>query len=260
MKRRINYTGRKRIDHSCTQLELVEQPGKPMKFIGHVDLSGLGLAEAAQVIIEAYHKESTQRFECGTVGQFRLPDDTTLTELDVAGSYLFRVKVVNSENNESKLIASAEKIQPKEPGEPGGNRDFLLKVVTREDTGGIPWKLELEPDGEVKPVLVVSNKIPGAQEKMRTNVIFRALILPPAIREVLGFIFQYGDSKDPEENSWQSKWLRFASEVTSGDKEVPDGDDDAIVSDWINDVVAGFSMRHDLCDKLALVEEVTKDA
>ncbi len=259
MKRRINYTGRKRIEHARAQLELVEQPGKPMKFTGHLDLTGLGLPETAHVIIEAYHKESTQRFECGTVGHIQFPDDTTLTEVDVAGSYLFRVKVVDREGNGSKLIATAEKIQPKEPGEPDGSRDFLLKVVTREDTRGIPWKVELDPDGNVKPILVINNRIPGVQEKMRTSPVFRGLILPAAIREVLNFIFLTKENQDTDEGSWQAKWLSFASDVTNGEKDVPN-DDDADIPGWINDVVSGFSTRHVLCEKLALVEEVTGDA
>jgi hypothetical protein len=258
MKRRINYTGRKRIDHARAQLELVEQPDKPMKFAGHLDLTGLGLPETAHVIVEAYHKESTQRFECGTVGHIQFPDDTALTEVDVAGSYLFRVKVVDREGNGSKLIASAEKIQPKEPGEPDGNRDFLLKVISRENTGGIPWKLELDPDGNVKPILVINTKI-GSPEKMRTNPVFRALILPAAIREVLNFIFQNEDNKDPDEGSWQAKWLSFAADLTNGEKDWPTNDDGDITG-WVNDVVSGFSTRHVLCEKLALAEEVTGDA
>ena len=259
MKRRINYTGRKRIDHARVQLELVEQPGKPKKFAGHLDLTGLGLAETAHVIVEAYHKESTQRFACGTVGQILFPDDTTLTEVDEAGSYLFRVKVVDRDGNGSKLVASAEKIQPREPGEPDGSRDFLLKVITREDTGGIPWKVELDPDGDVKPVLVINNRIPGVQEKMRTSPVFRGLILPAAIREVLSFIFQTMENEDPDEGTWQSKWLSFAADVTNGEKDVPPVDSENI-PEWINDVVSGFSTRHVLCEKLAMAEEVTGDA
>lgn len=259
MKRRINYTGRKRIEHAKTQLELVEQPGKPMRFVGHLDLTGLDLPETAHVIVEAYHKESTQRFECGTVGHIQFPDDTTLTEVDVAGSYLFRVKVVDREGNGSKLLATAEKIQPKEPNEPDGSRDFLLKVLHREDTGGIPWKLEMDPDGDVKPILVINTKVTAGQDKMRTSPVFRGLILPAAIREVLNFIFLTRENEDPEEGSWQTKWLSFAAAVTNGDTEVPTSDDPDIPS-WINDVVSGFSTRHALCEKLALAEEVTSDA
>ena len=256
MKRHINYTGRKRIDHSRTKLELVEQPGKPMKFAGTVDLSGLSLPDSASVIIEAYHKESTQRFEFGKVNSFRLPEDTTLSEVDAAGSYLFRVKVVNREGSESKLIASAEKIQPKEPGDNDDSKDFLLSVATREDTGGIPWKVELEDD--TKPVLVLNSRIPGAKEKMRTSATFRALILPAAIREVLTFILRSEAHKDPNEDSWQAKWLQFAAKVTNGEKDVPAEDDNQ--AEWINDVVSGFSTKHDLCMKLALGEEMTGDA
>ena len=58
------------------------------------------------MFIEAYHRNTLQRFNFGTVSQPRPPENTVLDQLDLSGPVLFRVRVVDQSNNQGQLIAS----------------------------------------------------------------------------------------------------------------------------------------------------------
>lgn len=257
MKRRINFTGRKRIPHANVQLVLEEQGDLPPRFSGSVDLSGLGLPDDARVYVEAYHKESTQRFDCGKVGAFRFPKNTTLTDIDDSGAYNFRVKVLADSDGEARLAASADKIQAREPGTPNSEHEELLKVGRRQNTEGIPWIVELPDFDNGLPLLLFNSSIPGATEKMRHDPVFRGLVLPAAIRQVLAKLMVDESLTDPEPGSWQERWLRWSDRFADGPPPSPEEAEEQ--EEWIDGVVSGFSKEAQLCLHIAKSGENTSD-
>ena len=67
MKRRVNFTGRKRIPRRDVSVSLMERDG-PRSFDATLRLDGSGLPKDAMVYVEAYHKTDYMRYPFGTVG------------------------------------------------------------------------------------------------------------------------------------------------------------------------------------------------
>src|SRR5438874_362794 len=112
-KRRINSTGRKKISQDKIDLRiLAPAPGQPIRAKLGLDLESLDLPASAAVSVEAYHHSTAVRFDCGTIGAKRIPEILSLNELDQAGGVLFRIKVVDREIQQGKILASADRVRP----------------------------------------------------------------------------------------------------------------------------------------------------
>ena len=141
-KRRINSTGRRKIARECIDIRMLESPvGEPLSAKASLDLSKMILPKSATVAIEAYHRSSGMRFDCGTVGELRIPPVLLLDQVDRSGSVLFRVKIVDNDNEPGKLLASAERIQPRSEDDADGRRS-LFPILYR-DLGPELWKVEI---------------------------------------------------------------------------------------------------------------------
>lgn len=100
-KRRINSTGRRKISQDQIDLRfLANSPGEPPKARIALNLQSLNLPSTAAISVEAYHRSTAMRFDCGTVGAIEVPDVLLLNELEQSGGILFRIKVVDVEGQE----------------------------------------------------------------------------------------------------------------------------------------------------------------
>ncbi len=245
--RTINLTGRKKIPRNRISIELVETGDGELAFDASLDLSGFGVPADGKVVIQPYYKSSAMWFECGTAASFELPEDTRLTEIDVGGSVLFRVLVVDAKDDAGKILASAERVPVKSPGGED-DREALIKVCQR-DIGYEVWKLELE-NGLEKPELVINNSIPGAVELIGSHGVFLGLMLPSVIRLIMGSIFSSKMEREgtDDEGGWQSKWIKFAEELSG--EEIPKNHDIEENTEWIDGLVIEFSKNHRLCHRL----------
>ena len=152
-KRRINSTGRKRINRDRIEIRmLASQPGEPLKAVAKIDLRGETLPPHAAVVFEAYHRSSGMRFECGTVGEIKLPKVFVLDEVDRSGSPLFRFKVVDVGEQQGRILASAERIQPKSEAEENERRSLF--PISYKDLQADTWKVEIEPGD--RPRLIIN--------------------------------------------------------------------------------------------------------
>ncbi|WP_043756696.1 hypothetical protein [Imhoffiella purpurea] len=252
MKSRINHTGRKSIPYSRIHLQVTGADiGRP-RLTASINLEELDLPPDARVHLEAYHREITQRFDCGTVAACIPPEDVELSEVAQGGRHLFRLKVVSPAGAGHRLLATAERMQAHEGPANLDNRESLITVVAREHTGGVPWALEM--DTEEQPALVLNSAIPGALNRIRTDAVFRALILPALVREVLTWIFDRGDGMGASADSWQGRWIEFGTRVTGGTNPPVDGDP-AAIGIWVEAVVSAFCTDLGLCDSLATAAE-----
>lgn len=246
IQRRINHTGRKRIEKSRAEFLLEGEPGN-QGFSTTVKFDGLDLPPSAPVFIEAYQRYALQRFDCGTVATFSLPPDSRLTELDRDLPIQFRIKVVDTAGPQGRLIAGVKGIRASNEQPEAEGRERLLPVVSRE-LGDVPWRVNLQEDS--LPELALNNRIPGCIDRIQHDPLFQALVFPGAVRSVLSWIY-WRDLANSEEE-WVTRWLGFASAIAG--EEAPDGEDPTEVENWVEDVVTAFSRKHSLCARL--VEQI----
>ena len=251
ISRHINHTGRRKIKHSEVQITLNEHPNTPPTFDASFSLDSSKLPGDAALYIEAYHKNTSQRFHFGTAGSPIPPENRTLDQLDLSGPILFRVKVVDDSDKIGRLVASAERLRPKEDEEEESRASLMTFKST--DLGDLTWKMSFLPDN--KPVLCINSRIPEAKGQLMNNPVFQGLILPAALRETLMFIFLNIAEEDADEDSWHKPWMDFANFIAPEDK--PDSADPFELNDWIDDVITEFSRRHELCEMLVTRMEDT---
>ncbi|MCP4097097.1 MAG: hypothetical protein GY748_12740 [Planctomycetaceae bacterium] len=253
MKRRINSTGRKRIKREDIEISMLEfVPGQPLKAKALLDFNDYDFAQSASVVIEAYHRASGQRFDCGTIGALDIPPLLILDEVDRSGSVLFRVKVVDTEISPGMLLASAERIQPRSEDDQSG-RKSLFPVYYR-DLGQEVWKVEIIPDS--RPVLILNNTIPEVKHKLNQNPLVQGFLLPAALRIVLEELVKDADGDGDESESWKEEWKQFCKTELGIADEPPDirgTDDDR--SDWIDRSVKSFTNGHRFIKQIKAMKE-----
>jgi hypothetical protein len=252
IQRRINHTGRKRIDMSRIEI-LLEGESGAQRFTGSVNFENLNLPPNGPVFIEAYQsgRYALQRFECGTVSTFSLPIDTRLSELDSDLPIQFRIKVVDTAGPSGRLLAAVKGIRATNEQPDAEGREELLSVWSRE-MGDVPWRINFQEDSI--PELALNNRIPGATDLIKHDPLFQSLILPSAVRSILSWIY-WNELTGEDQDEWVMRWLEFAKCITG--EEAPITIEPAEANMWIEDVVVAFSRKHDMCTML--VDHIGKD-
>ena len=261
MKRRLNYTGRKRIPRESISIALVKDlRGTAKSFNAKMDLANLDLPSDDEVYVEAYHRNELKRFSFGTVGNIRYPPDTLLTEFADTENLRFRVLVVDG-SEDGKIVAHADKITV----EADATRKAILPVDLNRDLGQQVWCVEFEgSDGS--PILAINNKIPNREAMARSDPLFIMNVYPAALKEVLIhmiFIDGVSDVNDPSVE-WHRDWLDFSKkQLAEGfpqalydprDNGSPEIRDDWLR--WVDEVVAEFCLRRsEWWDYVQVVQE-----
>lgn len=241
VKRRINHTGRKRIERADVAVLLNDGAGPP-EFDAELKLEDYELPDKAEVYVEAYYKSSTQRFSFGTVGKLVKPKRRALDQIDLGGRVLFRVKVVDVGANAGRLLAAAEKVPA--GAEDEQDKDHLVSVL-QKDLGNEVWRMELSTDNN--PVLILNSSIPDAIGQVKTNPLFQGLLLPAVIREILTFLY-WDEEGHFDDNSWQGRWLDYCESLTGS--EPPSDPQSEDIRSWMDDVVESFSQQFKLQPRL----------
>lgn len=253
MKRRINYTDRKRIPREKISIKLIEhnnQKSLDAKF----NLDGMELPEHAAVYLEAYHKTDYMRYHFGRVGQIRRPDTTDLGSLGRIENLRFRVKVVDESGTKGLVLAVADRIRP----ETATQIRAILPVEFRE-LGNQIWRVSFDDGGE--PILELNSTIPFIRDKAKGDYRLFFYVYPPVIREILNHMLLVkgiSDSDDPED--WEKDWLEFARFCAGYQPDIlcehQDGFDEDEVKEWVEKVVTEFCISHrDKWDNLIRLEE-----
>jgi len=242
MKRRLNHTGRKRIEQSCCTITLSEGADGVQSFSAAINLDELSLPGSARVYVEAYVKNSSMRFDLGTVSKMRLGGTYELTDLDIGGAVLFRVRVVDESQLVGKILASANRLRPSGDQRSKGRRAIL--PVRSTDLGSELWKLEIDEDDG--PTLCVSNKLPSLKEQVKSDPIYAALILPHVVRLVVTNIVESGESA---EGDWVGDWSEWV-QAECGLDLARMRDDEQSAEDAGDEVASLFASRHDLLAKV----------
>lgn len=248
MKRRCNFTGRKRIPHRLVRIRV---SGVPRKIDATLTLEELELPGTGRIFVEVFSSGSptVQRFAWGSVQSPRPPSDPRLTEITGDGLGCV-VKVVDENVDRGKLLAVSAHIRPIAPGddETGGSRQSLLPV-NFEPLEAELWRLDFTHD---RPWLMVNSDVPGLRETLKSDPRIFGLIFPQVLRQVFFRLLFVDESCDPDgpEDDWQVQWLRWGVEWHP-DKEAPperEADQETKTA-WIEEVVATFCLRHDIASR-----------
>jgi hypothetical protein len=244
-KRRINSTGRKKISQDKIDLRILTAvPGEPMRAKIGIDLESLDLPASASISVEAYHRSTAMQFNCGTVGAKRIPEVLSLNELDQAGGVLFRIKIVDREIQQGKILASVDRVRPSLEGEDTGRKSIF--PVEYRDLGQEVWRVDVDDDAG--PLLLLNSKLPTLMHRIHENPLVAGALLPAAFRIVLQYI-AYNPSEDDEDGSgWKTDWKRFCSESLGVEHEPEDSEDGDARDQWVDDVVRRY------CETKAFVE------
>lgn len=256
MKRRFNYTGRKRINEKDVFIEIKKETRNDNELYYFENIfyfDNLDLPSDTRIYLEAYHRTDYMRFNFGTLGKIEEPTEKYLTEFGYFENIKFRVKLVDESEEKGKLLAMADKIKPVLPeGEDDNQSVKSILAVNTDDIGNKIWELDF--DEISKPCLTFNSNADEFKNLSRSDSKYFFLIYPYVIREILYhmiFIDGVYNSEDPE-IEWHSYWIQFAREMVS---DVPDAlnyedisnnldIEIADVKEWINNVVNEFCISH----------------
>lgn len=246
MKRRINHTGRKRIEREHITIELRPTEGNeaPIFDLTRLDLSDYEFPSAALVRVEAARSNAAQRWDFGTVGNIAPPSEgeRRITEVDAAAP--FRVFIVAGDDS-GRLLGHARNIRAVQPVE------SLLHLKESDQLGAEVWRIKFHEVGQ--PELLINKNIEGISGIVTDDPSFYALVIPDVLRAVLTQIVIIDpQERDDDGGGWHVDWLRLAANYApEGEREPPvlrgvhDADDDRHedARAWIDGVVGSFAER-----------------
>ena len=136
MQRTFNYTGRSRITREEVTITLTDRQPLAPGFEAHFGFLER-FPDESRLYVEAYRAQTLQRFDYGTVGNPVPPVDRILDSVDLTGTILFRVRVVDEAGSIGQLLGAAEHIRP-EGDDDDENRDSLM-VLKSGNLESLPW-------------------------------------------------------------------------------------------------------------------------
>ena len=240
--RRLNFTKRQRLKREHVTITIHQpQESDPPVMSASIDLTSYALPAAASVFVEAHRNPAWQRFEFGTVGALRAPEDRTLRDFGTADGVQFSVKVVEPLSRggvAARILARADSIQPNQDGP----RRSLLPLEPDPDLRDEVWRLEIdEKDG---PLVKVSTHLVRDRHALARSPHFLSLVLPEILRRVLAWAIEDGIPDDEEWESPRGRWIRFACGLLSQTEppgELDDRDEGPDARDrWIDGAVVRF--------------------
>lgn len=245
MIRKINYTGRKKINKSNIDLKLSNDNGK-RTFNIHFDLGDLGFPDSSSIYVEPYYKSSFMRFYFGTIGKPIIPTDRNINDLPVSDVVLFRVKVVDESGIHGRLLGLADKLRPRDEKEIEKKKKSIL-WVDYQDLDEEIWRVSFSNS---MPVLEINKRIKNGNELLKSSNFF-ALVYPSVIRQILKRMVMDDIQYDGDGDEWQNLWMKYFKNVLkTGD--MPEFKDENMKSEWVEEVVAAFCRRNMTRSKLEL--------
>jgi hypothetical protein len=254
MKRTINHTNRTKILREDAVISLRMADHGKFGLDAVLNLSGYDFPVDASVFVEAYRRTVWMRFPWGTVGDCKPQGSLMLTDFDTPDEVQFRVKVVAS-GKRGLLLGEAEGLSPASLANDRSDRTPLLPVKP-QNLGDEIWRLEFEDD---RVRLLINSGVEDVVAVAHSPM-FRSLVYPAALRTILDEALCRRELEDqslpvdPEEGSWQWRWVRFGMQV-NGISPLTDPfemDDENERTDWIDDVVGAFCRQLKAKDLFAL--------
>lgn len=241
--RRFNYTGRVRLRSSDLRFRLHQYVSEILSFDADLDFSAYTLPGDAEIYVEAYRQTERMRFPWGSVSLLLPPDDRDLSLFSSPEGIAFRVKIVGRGGKAGLLVADRDGIRPRS-GESEDDVEPLLPVKQDPDLGHLPYRVDFTD----RPVLCI-NSSAGDWRAVPVDSQFASLVLPAVLREVLFRIILVDKIVEKDDESWQSKWLRFTCSLPMVGEPPVNAEDSEDVFDWVDNAVGSFARQNKLLSK-----------
>lgn len=232
--RKINSTGRKLV--SGPQFSARQVGVRPLRAKVDIHLDGLSLPGDARIILEPYYKSVSKRIDCGSVAAPEIPESVDLSELDLGGNILFRLKIIDAADA-GKLLAASKKTSLKgEDEDDSPDRKPLLRV-RRQNIGDRVWKIEVNDDTE--PVLLISDRLPDLEKRLLTDSLLKGAVVIPAVHNILQFLAGHPELA---EGSWKDDWIKFIRNI-GGEFDLGELKEADARNVWVEDTVQMFARK-----------------
>lgn len=265
MRRRIKFTGRRKLPKASVATKLFNMPdGKLAVGMGIVGKYFEGLPDTARIKLRLFENKISETLEFGTLGEPRSTAD--IKESKAFSAPTCQLRIVGTEGKDKgKVLGSTDAlwrigIDERKPKESSSESLLPLKVG---DIAPLCWKLGFD-DGP--PVLYVDGKIPEPIKWMKTDPVFVSCVLPAIIRELFEEILMKASSLDDmkassldDDEEWVEDWLNWAKAFAP--EKLPEKGDLEEKQEWISGLIGAFCERHGMLDKLigGLREEQSND-
>ena len=214
-----------------------------------IDLTDYDFPDEARVFVEAYRQTSFMRFPHGTVDRAH-PRATShrlaSSQSSPAGEgLLFRVKVTSMGDRAGVLLAEGDRIPVSDDKEQPDKRIALLPTAPA-DLGQESLRVDLT--GANGPLLLVNKRV-GNWPTVAASPLFRSLVYPAAMRQVLWHIYKVeGTRATDDADDWRCRWLMFATALPGIGEPPLSSNDDDIGSEWITAAVESFARQHQMLE------------
>ncbi len=229
--KRFNYTGRIKILQSDVHVQINHHEGCVPYFNIVLDIENYALPAEASVAIEAHQGTRWMRFDVGKVGLIKNIVKLELLDFDDIEHLRFRVKII--ENETGKLLAVANGVHPFVDDKDVNNNQTSILPVRSTDlaSDGVCWKLDYN---EMDVSLLIEKELGGKEQVVRSDI-FKSLILPSAMREILNCLLKddWDDELD-DVSDWKTKWLLFVKQLGGS---MPQKGRDIDNSEWVDGAV-----------------------
>lgn len=252
MRRKINFTGRRKIPRSMIGLAVGVNSGeRSVSCIARIEKSIVADSDG-RVILEAYSGAQVERRDLGTIGEpIDIAADRTILQ-SLGGTPRFAVKVLAADS--ARILASAIGLVP-EDNDTGGQKALLPMVLTKMN---LPWRVGFPDEGDDTsdgPILYVSDRIPGGTTRLQNDEAFLALVLPTAVEQISAEVVAFGRPTE----GWQERWYKRILIGLAGefDNLQPDDDEfDSVRNDWAARTAEEFCQKFGLVERWAALMEV----
>lgn len=241
MKRAFNYTGRRTIPANNLVITVDEDgpEGIPTFSATFDGLAELELGETNRLVLEPYVGALSMRFECGTVGTPKLPDDRRLTDIDQGAAIRFRVLVIDETSDPCRIVAAGVvSVGDQDDNE---QRRSILPLTETASLGERLWRLDIE--GDAFPELMINSRFPGMKSKLLRDPLVQGLVLPAVVTELLNELLR-GSAQD--DSPWVQAWSSYASSLAK--RPLPELEED--FDAFIDDCVVAFCDQHRFADRM----------
>jgi len=173
----------------------------------------------------------------------------TLDKLDPTGNPIFEVLIVD-QHGSILAIGNGMKAYDDDDKE----RRSAIAVLSRP-LDQLSWKVDIEKNQQ--PELIINSRIPDFMEKIKSNPLYRGLIIPAVMKQVLTYYMLNNDSDDTDdEDKYRKQWLELAEDYND---QRPDEEDSMYTKmNWLDGVIENFSTKYKFSDQLIDQIKVSK--
>ena len=244
MRSEIKLTGRRKIPISAVSVQVID--GSPQKAVFSIRqrYHFNKMPRSSVVKLRFSENNMSQTIRLGQLSDLEGIELTKFLDHTVSRPSC-QVRVVNMKPpNKGILLGWTRRwtIDSDKGTEEANTNDGILKFATRA-TSPRTWILEF-PETDY-PTVYLDQSLPNPKSWARNNPVFVSFVLPAVVREVLDYILQAPEYQDVK---WMVDWMKWARGLVQIDPPAI-GAEYEDRARWISEVIATFSLKHDVLKK-----------